>query len=53
MCIERMRAGIDKAAELGLPGVIVFTCVREKGISDEQADRNPTGQCRQRIAMKK
>jgi hydroxypyruvate isomerase len=30
MCIEKMRAGIDKAAEFGSPGVIVFTGMREK-----------------------
>jgi len=40
MCIEKMREGIDKAAEFGSPGVIVFTGMREEGISDEQADRN-------------
>ena len=40
MCVEKIRAGIDKAAEFGSPGVIVFTGMREKGISDEQADRN-------------
>ena len=40
MCIEKIRDGINKAAQFGSPGVIVFTGVREKGISDEQADRN-------------
>lgn len=39
-CIERLREGIDVAAEYGSPNVITFTGMREKGISDEQAVRN-------------
>ena len=40
MCIEKLREGIDMAAEFGSPSVITFTGMREEGITDEQADRN-------------
>ncbi|MEM7316284.1 MAG: TIM barrel protein [Planctomycetota bacterium] len=40
MCIERLKSGIDTAVEWNSPGVITFTGMREKGISDEQAKKN-------------
>ncbi|MFH1918507.1 MAG: TIM barrel protein [Planctomycetota bacterium] len=38
--IEKLREGIDVAAEFGSPNVITFTGYREKGIADEEAVRN-------------
>jgi len=38
--IQRLREGIDLAAEVGSPAVITFTGMREPGISDEQGARN-------------
>jgi hydroxypyruvate isomerase len=40
MCAKKLREGIDVAAEWDCPGVITFTGMREKGISDEQAMKN-------------
>jgi hydroxypyruvate isomerase len=40
LCIEKLREGIDVAAEYGSQNVITFTGMRKKGISDEQAERN-------------
>jgi hydroxypyruvate isomerase len=39
-CTEKLREGIDVAAEIESPSVITFTGMREEGISDEQAKRN-------------
>ncbi len=39
-CIEKLRAGIDLAVEVGCPSVITFTGMRETGISDEQGAAN-------------
>ena len=35
-CIEKLRDGIDVAAEFGSPSVITFTGYREEGIGDEE-----------------
>jgi hydroxypyruvate isomerase len=39
-CVERLRAGIDLAAEWGASNVITFTGMRQKGVTDEQGARN-------------
>jgi hydroxypyruvate isomerase len=39
-CIEKLKAGIDLAVEVGCPSVITFTGMREKGISDQQGAAN-------------
>ncbi len=39
-CIDKLKAGIDLAVEVGSPSVITFTGMREKGITDEQAAKN-------------
>lgn len=39
-CIEKLRAGIDLAAEWGCANVITFTGMRVKGVSDEQGAAN-------------
>ena len=39
-CVEKLRDGIDLAVEWNSPGVITFTGMREKGISDEQGFKN-------------
>jgi hydroxypyruvate isomerase len=39
-CIEKLREGIDLAAEFASPNVITFTGYREAGISDEAGMRN-------------
>ncbi|MBM4094181.1 MAG: TIM barrel protein [Planctomycetes bacterium] len=39
-CIERLRAGIDSAAQWGSHQVITFTGMRSKGVNDEQGARN-------------
>lgn len=38
--VERLREGIDLAVKVGCPGVITFTGMRERGISDEASARN-------------
>ncbi len=40
MCLTKLREGIDTAAEWNCPGVITFTGMREKSISDKQAMTN-------------
>lgn len=39
-CSEKLRAAIDTAVQFESRRVITFTGMREKGISDEQSDRN-------------
>lgn len=39
-CIEKLRQGIDVAAEFSAPNVITFTGYREKDVSDEQGANN-------------
>jgi len=39
-CIAKMREGIDLAVEYGAPGVITFTGMRVKDLSDEQMAKN-------------
>lgn len=39
-CVEKLRAGIDLAVHWNCPGVITFTGMREKEISDQQAFKN-------------
>ncbi len=39
-CIEKLREGIDAAAEYGVSDVITFTGMREKGVSDYRGERN-------------
>jgi hydroxypyruvate isomerase len=39
-CIEKLREGIDVAAEFKSPNVITFTGYREPGISDEEGMQN-------------
>lgn len=39
-CIEKLRAAIDLAVDVGCPSVITFTGMREKGIDDEQGAKN-------------
>jgi hydroxypyruvate isomerase len=39
-CIDRLREGIDLAAEVGCKNVITFTGMREDGISDQQGADN-------------
>ncbi|MBN1441488.1 MAG: TIM barrel protein [Planctomycetes bacterium] len=50
-CLEKLRAGIELAAEFGSPSVITFTGMREKGISDDQAMRNCLDCWKQVIAL--
>jgi hydroxypyruvate isomerase len=38
--IAKLREGIDVAVEFGAPGVITFTGMREKGLTDEQMAAN-------------
>lgn len=38
--IAKLREGIDLAVEFGAPGVITFTGMREKGLTDEQMSAN-------------
>lgn len=38
--IAKLKEGIDLAVEVGSPSVITFTGMREKGIDDEQAEKN-------------
>ena len=40
MCVEKLRASIDLAVEVGCPSVITFTGMREDGITDEQGAKN-------------
>jgi len=40
MCIAKMRESIDVAVEFGAPGVITFTGMRVKDLSDEQMAKN-------------
>jgi len=40
VCIEKLREGIDVAAEFGSPNVITFTGYREEGITDEEGMQN-------------
>ncbi|MEW6302375.1 MAG: TIM barrel protein [Verrucomicrobiota bacterium] len=39
-CLKKLREGIDLAVEFGAPGVITFTGMREKDLSDEQMIKN-------------
>ncbi len=39
-CLQSLRQAIDHAVEFGAPGVITFTGMRHKGISDAQACKN-------------
>jgi len=39
-CVQKLREGIDLAVQWNSPGVITFTGMREKGISDEQGFKN-------------
>lgn len=39
-CLQKLREGIEAAAEFGCPSVLTFTGMREPGISDEQGARN-------------
>ena len=39
-CLQSLRRLIDHAVEFGAPGVITFTGMRHKGISDAQACKN-------------
>jgi hydroxypyruvate isomerase len=36
MCLEKLRTGINAAVEFGAPGVITFTGMRVKGLTDKQ-----------------
>lgn len=40
MCLDKLKAGIDKAVEVGASSVITFTGMGTKGITDEQAAKN-------------
>jgi hydroxypyruvate isomerase len=39
-CVKKLREGIDLAVEFGAPGVITFTGMREKGLSDDEMAQN-------------
>jgi hydroxypyruvate isomerase len=39
-CAAKLKEGIDLAAEVDAPGVITFTGMRVKGLSDAEQDRN-------------
>jgi hydroxypyruvate isomerase len=39
-CVQKLREGIDLAVEYGAPGVITFTGMREKDLSDKQMADN-------------
>ena len=39
-CLQSLRPAIDHAVEFGAPGVLTFTGMRHKGISDAQACKN-------------
>jgi hydroxypyruvate isomerase len=40
MCVEKLKEGIDVAAEVGSPSVITFTGMRVPGVSDERMTKN-------------
>ena len=48
--IAKLREGIDLAVEFGAPGVITFTGMREKGLTDEQMSANCVDAWKQVIA---
>ena len=39
-CLKKLREGIDLAVEYGTPGVITFTGMREKDLSDARMEQN-------------
>jgi hydroxypyruvate isomerase len=39
-CVQKLRDGIDKAAEFGAPNVITFTGMRVKGLDDAEMTKN-------------
>jgi len=39
-CLKKLRQGIDHAVEFGAPGVITFTGMREKDLSDARMEQN-------------
>lgn len=39
-CLKQLRKGIDLAVEYGAPGVITFTGMRERDLSDAQMEQN-------------
>lgn len=40
VCEQKLREGIDLAVEVGAPGVITFTGMRAKGLTDAQMSKN-------------